>query len=302
VACFKLHDATRPAPGPRGDWLYQCAINLLKYPVDEAIAQSLALMGETSDADRSWMLEYRPDMLRFRNTHEWCRGQTKPYVAELQDVPTTLIAWLHKYMARGQAVAIHDIHKLPRTARAIQVEFIRQGNKSVLSVPIFNEGKLRGVIGFDTTVKHRTWPDAEVDALFQCAGLIGQARYGNGRGQPPPAPYESSTALVYLRMRGVVQGVQPEAIAGVRSAGNYSEIWLANGSMVLDSRSLGTWSTLLPEKSFFRVHRTAIVNALHVVDIDRRSADRWLIRMRGADRGWPVSRAHRRLLRERMGV
>src|SRR3546814_5462882 len=87
-------------------------------------------------------------MLRFRNTHEWCRGQTTPYVAELQDVPTTLIAWLHKYMVKGRAVAIRDVHKLPRVARTIQVEFIRQGNKSVLSVPILNEGKLYGVIGF----------------------------------------------------------------------------------------------------------------------------------------------------------
>nr|WP_278253214.1 LytTR family transcriptional regulator DNA-binding domain-containing protein [Bordetella petrii] len=275
---------------------------MLKYPIDEAISQLLALMGETSDVDRSWMLEYRPDMLRFRNTHEWCRGQTTPYVAELQDVPTTLIAWLHKYMVQGRAVAIRDVRKLPRVARPLQVEFIRQGNKSVLSVPILNEGKLYGVIGFDTTANYREWPDAEVDALFQCAGLIGQAKYGGGRGQHPLTPYDSSASLVYLRMRGVVHGVQPETIVGARSAGNYSEIWLANGSMVLDSRSLGTWLTLLPEKIFFRVHRTAVVNALHVVGIDRRSTDRWQIRMRAADRGWPVSRSYRKLLRERMGV
>ncbi|PTN42710.1 histidine kinase, partial [Achromobacter xylosoxidans] len=38
---------------------------------------------------------------------------------------------------------------------------------------------------------------------------------------------------------------------------------------------------LLPEQTFFRVHRTAIANALHVMDVDRRSVDKWLIRMRG---------------------
>jgi len=48
VACFKLHDATRPAPGAPDDWVYQCAASLLKYPVDEAISQLLALMGETA--------------------------------------------------------------------------------------------------------------------------------------------------------------------------------------------------------------------------------------------------------------
>ena len=287
---------------PASDWPYQCAMSLLQHSVDQAISEQLALMGETSNVDRSWMLEYRPDMLRFRNTHEWCREQAKPFVAELQDVPTTLIAWLHRHMMKGHSVAIHDVAGLPRTARAIQVEFLRQGNKSVLSVPIFHDGKLYGIIGFDTTVEYRSWSVAEINALQRCANLIGQAKYANSRDQNRTAMYASSTPLVYLSTRGVVQGVQPESIAGVRSAGNYSEIWLASGSMVLDSRALGIWSTLLPETIFLRIHRTAIVNVLHVVDVDRRSVDRWRIRVRSTDRTWPVSRAYRKTLRERMGI
>lgn len=299
---YQTHATPVLEPDPASDWLYHCAMSLLKRPVDEAISEQLAYMGETSDVDRSWMIEYRPDMLRLRNTHEWCRGQTQPFVAELQDVPTTLIAWLHKFMVQGLAVAIHDVNDLPRTARAIQAEFLRQGDKSVLSVPIFHDGKLHGIIGFDTTVRHRRWTPGEVGALFQCANLIGQAKYGNSRDHGRTPHYESSTSVIYLSMRGVVRGVQPESIVGVRSAGNYSEIWLEDGSMVLDSRALGVWSTLLPEKTFFRVHRTAIANALHVMDVDRRSVDKWLIRMRAVDETWPVSRSYRKPLRERMGI
>ena len=300
VGQYQTHPVTLLQPNPSSDWLYHCAMSLLKLPADDAISEQLAYMGETSDIDRAWMIEYRPDMLRLRNTHEWCRGQTEPFVAELQDVPTTLIAWLHRFMVKGQAVAIHDVNDLPRTARAIQAEFQRQGNKSVLSVPVCLDGKLQGIIGFDTIVRHRHWTAGEVGALYQCANLIGQAKYGSGR---PRAPLGNPAAsVVYLSMRGVVRGVQPEAIVGVRSAGNYSEIWLDDGSMVLDSRALGVWSTLLPEKTFFRVHRTAIANALHVMDVDRRSVDRWQIRMRAVDDTWPVSRSYRKPLRERMGI
>ncbi|MFY0478902.1 GAF domain-containing DNA-binding protein [Achromobacter marplatensis] len=299
---YQTHNATVLETSPSSDWLYHCAMSLLKHPVDDAISALLAFMGETSDVDRSWMIEYRQDMLRLRNTHEWCRGQTQPFVAELQDVPTTLIAWLHRFMVKGQAVAIHDVNDLPRTARAIQVEFQRQGNKSVLSVPVFHDKKLYGIIGFDTTAKHRTWSADEVRALYQCANLIGQAKYANRSDSGRTARYDGSTAVIYLSMRGVVRGVQPEAIVGVRSAGNYSEIWLEDGSMVLDSRALGMWSTLLPEKTFFQVHRTAIANALHVMDVDRRSVDKWVIRMRSVDGKWPVSRSYRKLLRERLGI
>ncbi|ALM86682.1 histidine kinase [Bordetella sp. N] len=267
-------------------------------------------MGEAAGVDRAWLLEYSADMLRFRNTHEWCRGQTSPYLAELQEAPVTLIAWLHKYMMQGQAVAVADVTELPRTARAIQVEFLRQGNKSVLSVPVLRDGKPRGIIGFDTTERHRAWAADEIDALFRCAGLIALARYdapGRDRPQHQPSPARHavdtrSPALIYLSMRGVVRGVQPESIVGVRSAGNYSEIWLDSGAMVLDSRALGLWSTLLPERIFFRIHRSAIINALHVLDVDRRSVDRWQIRMRSADRSWSVSRSYRQHLRERMGI
>ncbi|MGN6658080.1 MAG: GAF domain-containing DNA-binding protein [Achromobacter mucicolens] len=300
VGQYQTHPVTLLQPDPSSQWVYHCAMSLLKLPADDAISEQLAYMGETSDIDRSWMIEYRPDMLRLRNTHEWCRGQTAPFVAELQDVPTTLIAWLHRFMVKGQAVAIHDVNDLPRTARTIQAEFQRQGNKSVLSVPVCHDGKLQGIIGFDTTLRHRHWSAAEVGALYQCANLIGQAKYGSGRTRAPLG--NPAASVVYLSMRGVVRGVQPEAIVGVRSAGNYSEIWLEDGSMVLDSRALGVWSTLLPEQTFFRVHRTAIANALHVMDVDRRSVDKWQIRMRAVDDAWPVSRAYRKPLRERMGL
>lgn len=302
VGKYRIHTATEFEPGPSLDWPYHCAMSLLKYPADDAISAQLALMGETSDVDRAWLIEYRPDLLRFRNTHEWCRGQTTPFISELQDGPTTMIAWLHKFMVKGYAVAIHDVHDLPRTARVIQAEFLRQGNKSVLSVPVFHDKKLCAIIGFDTTVKHRTWSAAEVNALYQCANLIGQAKYSNSLDQNRAALHESSLSVIYMNLRGVVRGVPPEAIVGVRSAGNYSEVWLADGSMVLDSRALGVWSALLPEKLFFRVHRTAIANTLHVMDVDRRSVDKWLIRMRSVDSNWPVSRSYRKPLRERMGI
>jgi hypothetical protein len=103
---YTTQAATMLEASPPSDWPYRCAMSLLKHPADDAIAEQLAFMGETSDADRAWMIEYRPDLLRLRNTHEWCRGQTQPFVAELQDVPTTLIAWLHRFMVQGLAVAM----------------------------------------------------------------------------------------------------------------------------------------------------------------------------------------------------
>src|SRR3546814_1288874 len=48
-------------------------------------------------------------------------------------------------------VLVEDIDRLPRQARALQAEFRRQGNRSVLSVPVFHRRRLAALIGFDAT-------------------------------------------------------------------------------------------------------------------------------------------------------
>ncbi len=47
-----------------------------------------------------------------------------------------MIGWLHQRLVLGQAVMVNDIEALPRSAGALRAEFIRQNNKSVLSVPV----------------------------------------------------------------------------------------------------------------------------------------------------------------------
>ncbi len=284
------------------DWPYICALDLLKNPLNTAISDYLNFVGNASKADRAWIIEYGQDLLRFRNTYEWCKGGTTSFLEELQEAPTTLIGWLHRHLMEGNAVAVHNVHDLPRAARAIQVEFVRQGNKSILSIPIFYDGRLRAIIGFDTTREYHQWSGAEIKAMFQCANLIAQAKYGSNNNRIAIRTEEETEPVVYLRKRGIVRGVAPETIVGVRSAGNYSEIWLNDGSMLLDSRALGIWMSILPESHFFRVHRTAFVNVLHVSDVDRSKPDKWLIKMRAIQQAWPVSRVYRKPLRERLGV
>ncbi|MCH4542006.1 LytTR family transcriptional regulator DNA-binding domain-containing protein [Ochrobactrum sp. A-1] len=301
VGAYRIYSEKECAEAPALDWPYVCALHLLRKPVESAISELLAFVGNASQADRSWMIEYAPDLLRFRNTHEWCNGDTMAYISELQEAPTTLIAWLHRYLTEGQAVAVHDARGLPRTARSIQAEFLRQGNQSILSIPVFYQDRLRGIIGFDTTKGTRRWSRAEIKAMFHCASLIAQAKYSMPDNEPVSDEEPDPTSLIYVSKRGVMRGISPEEIIGVRSAGNYSEIWLSDGSMVLDSRPLGIWAGILPASVFFRIHRTTFINVLHVSDIDRSTLDKWLVRMRGIDQSWPVSRSYRKALRERLG-
>jgi len=301
---FETMEALGPASAAASDWTYSAALFLLEQPVDEAIMSILAAVGPMAEADRAWMFEYDDKLLSFRNTHEWTRRGVEAFVQDLQDAPVTMIAWLQRELVHGRAVLVHDVAALPRGARILQTELLRQSDKSVLSVPVFHDGRLRACIGFDTTRAPKRWSENDVQGLQRCAELIGRARYGRVRGRghegDEPVPYQP---LVYLTRLGRVRGVRLDEILGLRSNHNYTDIWLADGSVVSDTRAFGTWMDLLPAAIFQRINRTAIVHLKHVAEVDRQLPNgRWELQLRRVPQRWSVSRPYRQALRQRLGI
>ena len=284
-----------------GHWAFSAAMFLLQQPVDAAISLTLQAIGEAAGVDRAWMFEYDDELLRFRNTHEWSRQGTPCFVQDLQNAPVTMIGWLHQHLVAGKAVMINNVNALPRSAQALRVEMLRQGDRSVLSVPMFYAGRLRACIGFDAVRAPRRWSEAEVSGLFQCADLMAIARYRSDCVDVAEMR-ERFAPLVYLRKQGGVRGTPLAAIAGLRSSDDYTEVWLTDGSMILDQRPLIQWLAMTPRAEFLRIHRTAIVNLQHICDIGRRSSGAWQLRLQNLTDDWPVSRAGRAELRARLGI
>lgn len=297
---------------PNLDWAYVAGCALLSAPTDQALTSILCTLGMLSGVDRAWVFEYDDALQRFRNTHEWCRSRVISHVEDLQDAPVTLIGWLHRRLMQREAVLIHDVARLPRTARSLQAEMLRQADQSVLSVPIFFEGRLRACIGFDQTLRPQRWTGAQTLALFQCADLIARAKYGQSVNRPRnlterliSAQEARFSPLMYLRPSGALRGIVLDDIIGLQAAGNYIDVCLFDGSVVRDLRNLSTWLSLLPGATFLRVHRGAIVNLRHVQDLDRHagpSQESWAVRLRGVDERWPVSRPYRKALRLKLGA
>ncbi|SFV17200.1 DNA-binding response regulator, LytR/AlgR family [Methylobacterium sp. 174MFSha1.1] len=282
------------------DWTFRAARALLSRSIDAGISAILEATGRASGSDRAWMFEYSSDLTTFRNTHEWCRPFITGYVQDLQDAPVTMFAWLHQQLVAGRAVMVHRVEGLPRQARSLKAEMLRQDDKSILAVPITHDGRLRAAFGFDAVRDYRRWSDAEIKALFRCAELIGLARYAD-RALPEPAS-APATSLIYLRGKRGVRGVDPNAVVCLRSARNYTEVALVDGAWVTDLRTLGLWSSLLPPASFVKVHRTAIVNLRHVRAVDIDPSGAWTVQLRHLPGALPVSRPCRAELKARLGL
>lgn len=287
-----------------GECLSRAGTLLPSLSAETAMTELIAHLGRTLRADRCRMFEYDGDLLRFRNSHEWCALGVGSHLADLQDTPVAIIAWLHRDLLAGRTVMIDDVAALPAPARAFKRELLRQQVKSMLSAPIFQAGRLRACLALDAVQAPRAWRDDEAALLDLCARLIGAARYQSQAPARDVADRGAKAPLLYLDTgAGRIRGVPLRAIVAVRSMRNATRLWIDDGSVELDRRPLHVWRTLLPQASFPSIHRTAIVNLSHVAALDKHAGAgfHWQLRLRGVAEPWPVSRPHHRTLTDRLG-
>lgn len=307
-----MHQQKRHRSWPVGELKHQAALDcvvacgdlLVGRPHDPAIGDVLAHLGSRLGVDRAWMFEYNEDLTRFRYTHECCARNVSSHVEDLQDTPVSMIAWLHAALLEGRAVMIDDVTTLPFAAKTLKREILRQGDQSVLSVPVFHANVLRACIGFDMVKAQRNWSNDDAALLAGCARLIATARYHDGQTDVLVTAEEPGAPLVYIGHQGGNRGVTLRQIFGVRSQRNETLVWLEDGTTALDRRTLTEWRVLLPPALFPSIHRTAIVQLNHISALDKHGGNgvSWFVRMRVIDEHWPVLRTYRRELVERLGL
>jgi len=123
-------------------------INLPLDRVDGAVQNSLGELGRFVNADRLYIFEYDFDNEICRNTHEWCADGIAPHIQDLQDVPLSIIPqWVGTHR-RGEAMHIPDVRALAPDD-AVRRILEAQGVRSLLAMPLMDDGRCLGFVGFD---------------------------------------------------------------------------------------------------------------------------------------------------------
>ncbi len=114
---------------------------------DTAINAALADMGQAAGFDRTYVFCVRDGVL-LDNTHEWAAPGIAPMIDTLQDVPVGVVAHWCADFQRDDAVFIPSVSGLPpdRPERAMLLE---QDIKSILVVPMLDQGDWLGFVGYD---------------------------------------------------------------------------------------------------------------------------------------------------------
>ena len=143
-----------------------------------ALEDFLSLLGKGAKASRTYIYRFLPTEPADQDvylslTHEWCVDGVGPQLGNTnrQHIPMLKAGfgrWVEE-LVNGQMI-VGDINTFPE---AEQRYLISMGIQALLVMPIFVEGQLWGLVGFDECFSGRIWSRAEVDILRLSARALG---------------------------------------------------------------------------------------------------------------------------------
>jgi PAS domain S-box-containing protein len=138
--------------------------------LDATITSALADLGVFCGSDHSCVFRRTEDNT-MRNTHEWCAPGGTPLMASLQEIPLSVLAPWHSPFKNSGYVYVRDVLELdpddPLRA-LLDVQNIR----SILAVPLLEDGKLVGMIAYDAVGQPRKYLLGEIYLLQSVANII----------------------------------------------------------------------------------------------------------------------------------
>ncbi|MBV5313541.1 MAG: PAS domain S-box protein [Prolixibacteraceae bacterium] len=143
-------------------------INLPLESVDNSINNSLAVMGRFAKADRAYIFDFDNETGLCTNTYEWCGEGIEPQIESLQNVDLSP-DWIEVFR-NGGVIYINDVLSLPegRTREVLEP----QGIKSLIAVPMMNQGICIGFIGLDSVSQLHLYSDTDQQLLTVSAQLL----------------------------------------------------------------------------------------------------------------------------------
>lgn len=140
-----------------------------------AIDVSLEKIGSFSSASRAYVFFIDTDKGTMRNTHEWCARGIEPQKGRLQSLPLDMFPWWMKKLRDDGVILVQELGELPDEASSEKAVLQEQGIMSLLVLPFYSGGDIRGYVGFDNVLSRWVWEDKDLKLLRIYANLLGQA-------------------------------------------------------------------------------------------------------------------------------
>jgi two-component system, LytTR family, response regulator len=106
---------------------------------------------------------------------------------------------------------------------------------------------------------------------------------------------------LFLSVNSRLKFIKVSAIVCIQAAGDYSEIFLADGKKGLVQKKMGEWEDRLPSSHFCRIHRSTIINMDCIDRVEEWFSNSYRVYLKGIEAPLVMSRNYASLLKDKLG-
>ncbi len=143
-------------------------------PIDnfsETINGSLCEMGKFVNADRSYIFDYDWVANICNNTFEWCEEGISSEMENLQEIPLDYIPQWVETHKKNAPMYVDNVQELEPESGLRQI-LEPQEIKSLITIPMMDNTKCIGFVGFDSVKAYHKYSDTEKDLLQVFSQMI----------------------------------------------------------------------------------------------------------------------------------
>jgi two-component sensor histidine kinase len=150
-------------------------INVPISQLEGEIKRAISEIGRFTGVDRSYIFQLENGGGSMSNTDEWCADGIEPHIDRLQGLPVDAFAYSMELMRRGEIFYVADVDQMPSAAANEQAEFMAEGIKTLINVPIMLRGEMAGFLGFDAVRRRNTWSKDDIRLLKLVSEIFANA-------------------------------------------------------------------------------------------------------------------------------
>lgn len=147
-------------------------VNFNQENFDEKVNYLLEKIGSFFNVDRTYLFTINHNNETMTYTNEWCNTGINKEVGTIEEIPLDTFPWWIDQLNKKNLVNIEDVDSMPEEASAEREQLLRQGVKSLVSVPVMGAGKIHGFIGMDSVVLKKKWSEEKIELLNIMANIL----------------------------------------------------------------------------------------------------------------------------------
>ena len=143
------------------------------------LKKSLEEIGLFFNFDRIYIYYFSEDPTFMQIECQWNKEDIRPKRQIQHEEVVYALPWLIREIKNNDFVAINNVKELPSEAIFEAEVFEAEGIKSSLMIPLKNENKLIGFIGYESLLKPMTWEEEQIKVLKNISRAFSYIRTRN---------------------------------------------------------------------------------------------------------------------------